>query len=72
MDERVCVKRSIKMDTLFEIELDLYKAQREGTFPMQEQGIGPVTCRTERPAAVIFAECLAENGSGFAASVFIP
>jgi hypothetical protein len=46
--------------------------QREETFPMQEQDQGPVTCRTEQPAAVIFAERAAEAGSALSAPLFVP
>jgi len=60
------------MDTIFKIELVFAETHRMEMFPMQEQVIGPVTCRTEKPAAVIFAETLAETGSGITAPVFIP
>ena len=60
------------MDILLKIELDLAETRREEPFPIQEQEFGPVTCRTERLAAVVLAERLAEADSGFAASLFIP
>jgi len=46
--------------------------EREEMFPMQEQVIGPATNRTHVPAAVVFAERLAESESGIAAPIFVP
>ena len=60
------------MDTIFKIDLVLAETRREESFPMQEQVTGPVTCRSDKPAAIIFTERLAETGSGIAAPVFIP
>jgi len=45
---------------------------REEAFPMQEQVNGPITSRTEKPAAVIFAERLAGSGPDIAAPIFVP
>lgn len=47
-------------------------SEREETFPMQEQVVGPVRAGTEKPAAVVLAERLAEAPPGAAAPVFIP
>lgn len=60
------------MDTFFKIELAMSETEREESFPMQEQAAGPLRCGTEKPVAVIFAERLAEAGSGVAAPVFVP
>jgi hypothetical protein len=61
-----------KMDILFKSEMDLAEASQVEPFPMQEQDFGAISCLTEKPAAIIFAERLTETGSGFAALGFIP
>lgn len=60
------------MDTLFKFQLVVDETSREGSFPVQEQSLGPVAARTEVPAAVIFAERLSEIVSGAASPTFIP
>ncbi|GEM_PF-6293778 len=55
-----------------EIALTETLPRREEIFPMQEQTQGPARRGTQKPAAVILAECLAEAGAGMAAPVFIP
>jgi hypothetical protein len=81
-------KRSREMDTLFKIENIVGESQREESFPIQEQVTGSAAYRTLRqgfdrlspaaqgnadvPAAVIFAERLAETIAGVASPLFIP
>jgi hypothetical protein len=68
------------MDIHFKVGLIMSKTGRDEMFPMQEQDQGvvlslskdPVTCRTERPAAVIFAELLADARPEIPAPVFVP
>jgi len=68
------------MDTLFKIELIVNEAEREESFPMQEQSQGPGRSVCEIPASVVFAErapgagrCPEHvEGFGIAAPVFVP
>jgi hypothetical protein len=41
-------------------------------FPLQEQFIGPVPLRRERPAGEILAECLSESDPASPSPVFVP
>jgi hypothetical protein len=50
----------------------LVKPERLEPFPLQEQFTGPVPLRSERPAAEILVERLAESGPNSAPPVFIP
>jgi hypothetical protein len=50
---------------------DLRPEHRE-TFTMQEQFTGPLPSRSERPAAEILVERLAETTPGITPPVFIP
>ncbi|MBN2385743.1 MAG: hypothetical protein JXB85_01900 [Anaerolineales bacterium] len=63
-----------------EVVLEPRRPPREGLFPMQEYFLGGMQLRPgelcserlERPAAEVFAERLAESGSGPAAPALIP
>jgi hypothetical protein len=60
------------MDTTFKVNLVLTEPRREELFPIQEQGIRPIACRFEKPAAVVFAERLVAPVSGAPSPSFIP